>query len=1299
MTQKLNRLSPTSLAQYIKLDNCDRFLRFRMNPEDEKRLLRRWNLTIQPLTPLLKEEGAAFEARVAEQIAGQGETVVNLDGTGPEETLRLLQNVREPTILLQASLEAPLGDYWLAGRADAIRLTRDRQGRLEVLIADIKASRQERTEHRLQVAVYAHMIQQLAAEQGLTVAGVQGAVLTLQEDGRIPALHADTLSFDLDTYLALLDRLVVQPDSTVRGILAQPFEDVFYHLSYRCDGCLYNALCMYDSAERLDLALTPQITATEKRVLLEAGVRTLPELAGLLDLPIGNGSKLAAAPSRQDMVAELNNRWPVGPNLPMLVQRARAALRNFDSQVDARPYLLGSGYGTLPSYEDHPDLIKVFFDAQHDYLRDRIYLLSALVSGQGGKRTVVELADAPPTHDGEGKLLRDWIYALLKAVQAVAAGQQAPIHLYCYNRYDQKMLLEALKRHLTEMAAIPAFFDLLTQTPALSQPIISFLFEEIQERLNLGLVCVPLHDAARRLGFDWRDERYEYYSLFRARMFDNRRNVLREPDGAIHRARADTPRDDPRQVTIESASRFNSQIPLEYAYAAWECIPEGKENSRLLEPFRGVTLEMLRAFSVRRSEALAHIEEKFRYKARYVQKESLHLPTLTQPEALPALDRSLIEFVYMEHHAALQAHLLTYNLPIDRRVGTGLALLLRYQDRDAAGSYCFVPEYASLGLDPELALNACKLKENDWVVLNPANPPLSPARVKHGRLAVIRQVSADEVVLELLRITFRNGDFRYFHNNRLEPQVGALYTVDPMADDLNADKVIEGLKYTENNAFFAWLTNTPPARPGVETTFFTRFADGVDALLRTRRRKLTPRQRDAITRHAEAHLVLVQGPPGTGKSYTLAWAILAHMAEAAVKGRPCRVAVVCKTHNAINVELRALAEAVQALGGFALPQLGGPALRGIEVYKVVNDVADPVPTGVQPLDAYKEQDVLETYFQKKLVVVGATSGGIYNLMKYRPLGGRGVDWSEKTFDLVVIDEASQMSLPEGVLACAFLKPEGKVLVVGDHRQMPPIIAHPWKDEQKRSVMQARPHVSLFESLLERNFPCIGLDESFRLHADIAEFLHLNIYSKDGIRFFSKRKELIPALPQLDPYVDAALDPAYPIVVIEHTERSSQQFNLLELNLTRPLIEACVRYLSLDGRDGIGVVVPHRAQKVLLRAAFPALAEVQSIDTVERFQGDERDVIIVSATASDPDYVRSEAEFLLNLNRLNVAISRPRKKLIVLASRSVIDLLTSDLDVFENSVIWKRLYYHYTPEVLHRNQLNGYQMSVRGRRTQ
>ncbi|HWG90122.1 MAG TPA: C-terminal helicase domain-containing protein, partial [Candidatus Thermoplasmatota archaeon] len=139
--------------------------------------------------------------------------------------------------------------------------------------------------------------------------------------------------------------------------------------------------------------------------------------------------------------------------------------------------------------------------------------------------------------------------------------------------------------------------------------------------------------------------------------------------------------------------------------------------------------------------------------------------------------------------------------------------------------------------------------------------------------------------------------------------------------------------------------------------------------------------------------------------------------------------------------------------------------------------------------------------------------------------------------------------------------------------------------------------------------------------------------------------------------------------------------------------------GLEGEDGVGVVVPHRAQKAALRDRHPWLAEAGAVDTVERFQGDERDVILVTATASDPEYVAGEAEFLLNPNRLNVALSRPRKKLIVVASRSVFRHLPRDPDLFESAGLWKRLRYQYAAEPLWQGHREGVQVRVTGKRAE
>ncbi len=489
------QLNVTSLSQYVRLENCDRYLRLRLRKDEEKALLKRWELTIQPLTPLLKDSGAEFEAAFEKQLVAGGENVVDMDNMTAEDTRRYLREAREPTVLLQAPLEGPLGAYTLHGLADAVRLERDRKGRLNVLVADLKASRKERAEHRIQVAAYAHMLQHMVGEEIV----LRGTVLHIQEDGSIPPLDAAEEGFDLDTYLGIMNRLVADEDSTINAIAAQPFEDVSYHLGYKCDGCAYNAICMYDTAERMDLSLTPYMSATEKRVLLEAGVRTTPELAELVELPErGSGLReLRPAQGRESKVSELSNRWPVGPSLPLLVQHARQACRQSGLNVNAAPFMHGAGFGTLPHDEEHPELVKVFFDAQQDYLKDRVYLLSALVTGPAGESTIVRMTDGPPTEEAEQELLVNWVAAVAGEMHAVAAEDRASVHLYCYNRYDQKVLLETLKRKLEAVASVPAFFDLLTQSPALEQSIISFLSDELQERANLGVVCTPLHAAAR----------------------------------------------------------------------------------------------------------------------------------------------------------------------------------------------------------------------------------------------------------------------------------------------------------------------------------------------------------------------------------------------------------------------------------------------------------------------------------------------------------------------------------------------------------------------------------------------------------------------------------------------------------------------------------------------------------------------------------------------------------------------------------------------------------------------------------
>jgi hypothetical protein len=459
---------------------------------------------------------------------------------------------------------------------------------------------------------------------------------------------------------------------------------------------------------------------------------------------------------------------------------------------------------------------------------------------------------------------------------------------------------------------------------------------------------------------------------------------------------------------------------------------------------------------------------------------------------------------------------------------------------------------------------------------------------------------------------------------------------------------------------------------------------------------LTGAQRSIVGEHYQECVLVVQGPPGTGKSHTLGLAILARALALGSSARPFRVAVAAKTHAAVEIVLESVVKRTKELLA-AHPQEPRLAkLQNLRLAKVCNDPSESVPEGVETLlaEGSEDQSAAEQWqdlMAEKLLVIGGTPGGLYRLIKQGAARGRRINWSEEYFDLVVVDEASQMSLTEALTAAAFLRADGQFIAVGDHRQMPPILEHAWDQASRRDLERARPHLSVFEYLIELNFTRAPLDESFRIPAEVAGFLHRHVYSKDGIEFRSQNRQRLSGTDDLEGWLRHALAPAHPVILIEHDEEGSQQANECEAALIEELARVASDQLQLDADEGFGVVVPHRAQKALLQSRLPHLAA--AIDTVERFQGGERDLIVVSATVSDREYAQMESDFLLEPRRFTVAISRPKRKLVILASRAVFDLLPDDLDEYERGSLWKYLSYECHPGLLWEGKAGEYHLRV------
>jgi superfamily I DNA and/or RNA helicase len=257
----------------------------------------------------------------------------------------------------------------------------------------------------------------------------------------------------------------------------------------------------------------------------------------------------------------------------------------------------------------------------------------------------------------------------------------------------------------------------------------------------------------------------------------------------------------------------------------------------------------------------------------------------------------------------------------------------------------------------------------------------------------------------------------------------------------------------------------------------------------------------------------------------------------------------------------------------------------------------------------------------------------------------------RTFDLAVIDEAAQATEP----ACWMpLLRSGRVVLAGDHCQLPPTVLAP---EAAREGFGK----SLMERLVGEHGPGISrlLSVQYRMHGAIMGFSSAEFYDSVLMADASVRTHTLCDLPHVRAGEDAEALTRTPLLFIdtagagydEQTEpdgesRRNPQEAELVLRQVRALLGASVRPQEL------AVITPYAAQARLLRERLAALgvAEAVEVDTVDGFQGREKEAVVVSLVRSNP---QGEVGFLADVRRMNVALTRARRKLIVVGDSATV----------------------------------------------
>ncbi|SHH30099.1 DNA helicase, putative [Chryseolinea serpens] len=440
---------------------------------------------------------------------------------------------------------------------------------------------------------------------------------------------------------------------------------------------------------------------------------------------------------------------------------------------------------------------------------------------------------------------------------------------------------------------------------------------------------------------------------------------------------------------------------------------------------------------------------------------------------------------------------------------------------------------------------------------------------------------------------------------------------------------------------------------------------------------LNASQQAALDRIDGMDVGFIHGPPGTGKTTTLVQAIARTVKEeqqvlvcapsnAAVDlltdklsdqqlsvlriGHPARVTeqTLSKTldvrisEHAHYQELRALRKKMEQIRSSALKYKRDFGYQERQQRKMLLQESKALKADADLLEFYIVNDLL----QNTQVICCTLVGSSHPVL-------RG-----KKFKTVFIDEAAQALEP----ACWIpILRSRRVIFAGDHQQLPPTIKS--NEAAKQGLAK-----TLFEKGMGRQpQTSTMLTVQYRMHEAIMKFSSTYFYQDELIADESVKHELLrPNELPID-----FIDTAGCGFTEEQDKETLSRFNEEEGRLMMTQVEALVEGIGQDEwmERGLtlGIITPYRAQVDYLHklaessAILEPLHRLITINTVDAFQGQERDIIAISFVRSND---KSEVGFLGDIRRTNVAMTRARKKLIMIGDSATLGSHPFYLDLIE-----------------------------------
>ncbi|KAG0333074.1 Tripartite DNA replication factor [Podila horticola] len=391
-------------------------------------------------------------------------------------------------------------------------------------------------------------------------------------------------------------------------------------------------------------------------------------------------------------------------------------------------------------------------------------------------------------------------------------------------------------------------------------------------------------------------------------------------------------------------------------------------------------------------------------------------------------------------------------------------------------------------------------------------------------------------------------------------------------------------------------------------------------------------QRTAVeTVLAANDYALILGMPGTGKTTTIAQIIRTLVAH----GKS--VLLTSYTHSAVDNVLLKLHSDIRII------RIGSKSKVHRDIQRFVPDFSQSPLNTVEAIDN----------FYAKCQVVGTTCLGIGDAI-----------FAKKRFDYCIVDEASQITLP---VCLGPIRHATVFVLVGDHNQLPPLV----KNQEARENGY---EISLFRMLSEQHPQAIAsLTHQYRMNKHVMLLSNTLVYenrlrcaneqvanktldipSMDTLRkhchdtHSSGKEHHCPGQDGSTCWLEQVADPERSVVFVDTDVVPAHEMhvgntirNPTEALFVRQLTEALIS--GGIAEDDIGIISVYRAQLKVLTRLF-RYRPLLDIHTVDRFQGKDKDCVIVSLVRSNND--QEVGELLKDWRRINVAFTRAKKKLVV-----------------------------------------------------